>query len=160
MFCLLLVALFVNCLATVVINVKIEVPEDSPLLVAEAPLELPPSSGFEVLSSTVKVVFATVVQNHTDADNVTLPQITSTPAPTPSSSGEVKPFITTEIIYYSIGFGFLFFSVIFIYYWYHVKEKSIRTEPPKISVRITPQNNHQGFIRTSNKGFRVNSRKY
>lgn len=163
MYLLWFVTFFVNCGASVVINVKIDVPGDSPLLVAEHPFVLAHSSGFEILSSTIEIVFVTVANNDQGVDNATSSQMTSTPTLNPLSNfshGAAETFFKTELIYSSIGLGILFFFVIAIYHWYRVNDRAIRTEPPKIAVRITPPSNHQGFIRTSNKGFRVNSRKY
>lgn len=151
-----------HCSATIVINVKIELPENSPLATAEAPLVLPPSSGFELLSSTIEVSYVTIVNN----DSVVPTTTPSPPIPTPISPpppaviGE-KSSYSTELIYYSIGLGLFCFLIIIIYnLYYSVKYGHTQVPKPKISVRIAPSQNHQGFIRMSSNGFKVNSRKY
>lgn len=143
-----------NCAATLVVNVQIQLPENSPLSDGTSVLVLPPSSDFEILNSVLEVSFVTVATNKTNYP-------TSTPVPKAPVSVP-PPSLWDQFGYYISGAVALsVVSTLVILMCYLKKRKQpTHAEKPKIAVRINPEKGHQGFIRMSSKGSLVNSRKY
>ena len=143
-----------NCAATLVINVQIELPDDSPLSDGSSILVLPPSSELEILNSVLEVSFVTVSTNKT---------IYPTPTPIPKPPATVSPPSPWDQYGYYIS-GAVALSVVstlvILVCYIKRRKQPTRTEKPKIAVRINPEKGHQGFIRMSSKGSLVNSRKY